>query len=187
MEEPVASRVEHNVSIPALADQFAAKKTPAALLVVDTSLVQCSPDSAALGGLPTNNEPPTLDTPIPNNQQFRDDAELGDLAWRFDPELGMIPTDEELHACNSRLVIVDSTREVEHNLHAGRGECYQMDKAGECEHSFENGTELPNFQMNPFVSINYPQGRDFFSEDLSVVRAGGDVWHRFFGALIYQN
>ena len=55
--------------------------------------------------------------------QFRKDSELGDLALRFDKSCGHFPTDDDLCCANSRLVIVDNTKCVEHVIHCGLAEC----------------------------------------------------------------
>jgi len=118
----------------------------------------------------------TPDMPIVDNQQFRHDSELGDLACRFKCENGCIPTNEEVRALKSRLVVVDQQKQEEHNMHSGPLECYQMDNAREHEHSFKNGTELPNPQTNPLIPKHYPQGCDYFSDILSVVHFGGGMY-----------
>jgi hypothetical protein len=48
------------------------------------------------------------------------------------------------------------------------------------KHSFENADEVPNVQTNPVRLIHYPQSRDDFTEELSVVRSTGSLFHKFF-------
>ena len=101
---------------------------------------------------------------------YRSDKDLGDLDWRFSADKGRFATDEEVRCLNSRVVIEDPDNEVEHVLHGSRAELYLADSLGYLDHSFENVMEVQNVQTNPVRSIHYPQGRDDFTESLSVVR-----------------
>jgi hypothetical protein len=82
----------------------------------------------------------------------------------------------------SRLVIEDPENSVEHVLHGSRSELYLANNLRSLDHSFENATDIhsfenatdiPDIKTNPLRSIHYPQGRDDFTEDLSVVRSTG--------------
>ena len=153
-EEP---RVKCNASIPTLAISYAARLAA------------------------TTNEPPELMTESDNAQQLSNDAnksldlhrsdnDLGDLDWRFSANNGWMVMDEEVCHLNSQLVIVDQDNEgVEHMLHGSRSELYLANNLRSLDHSFKNVIEIPNIQTNPLRSIHYPQGRDNFTEDLSVV------------------
>jgi len=59
-------------------------------------------------------------------------------------------------------------------------ELYLADYLRDLEHSFENNSQLPDPQTHPFVTTYYPQGRDHFTNHLSVVRAGGETFDDFF-------
>jgi hypothetical protein len=102
---------------------------------------------------------------------YRSDRDLGDLDFRFDPKRGWFATDKEIASLNSRLVFVDRENNVEHNLHSFRAELYLADDLRNCDHSYENGPELPNFQTNNVRTIHYPQGCNDFSKDLCVLRS----------------
>ncbi len=120
-----------------------------------------------------------VDSSIKESNPFRPDSELGDLNHRFDSKLCKIPTNEEMVALNSRVIVLNN--DVQHVMHGGRAEFYLMDDLHWCPHSFENGSKLPSPQTSPLVTIQYPIGVDYFSDDLSVARAGGKVFHTFFG------
>jgi hypothetical protein len=111
---------------------------------------------------------------------YRSDEDLGDLDWRFSDDKGRFAMDEEVHCLNSWLVIMDLDNRTEHVLHGSRAELYLADNLRNLKHSFENANEVPNVQTNPVRSIHYPQGRDDFTEELSVVRSTGSLFHKFF-------
>jgi hypothetical protein len=75
---------------------------------------------------------------------------------------------------------MDPDNGAEHVLHGSRAELYLADNLRNLKHSFENADEVPNVQTNPIRSIHYPQGRDDFTEELSVVRSTGLLFHEFF-------
>jgi hypothetical protein len=113
-------------------------------------------------------------------EPYRSDEDLGDLDWRFSDDKGWFAMDEEVCCLNSRLVIMDPDNGAEHVLHGSRAELYLADNLRNLKHSFENADEVPNVQTNPVRSIHYPQGRDNFTEELSVVRSTGSLFHKFF-------
>jgi hypothetical protein len=117
-------------------------------------------------------------------EPYRSDEDLGDLDWRFSDDKGWFATDEEVRCLNSRLVIMDPDNGAEHMLHGSRAELYLADNLRNLKHSFENADEVPNVQTNPVRSIHYPQGRDDFTEELSVVRSTGSLFHKFFKHLM---
>jgi hypothetical protein len=110
----------------------------------------------------------------------RPDKELGDLDWRFSDDTGRFATDEEVCCLNSRLVIEDPQNGAEHVLYGGFSELYLADRLRDLNHSFENATDLPDVQTNPLRMTHYPQGRDDFTDDLSVVRSSGDAYQNYF-------
>jgi hypothetical protein len=112
---------------------------------------------------------------------YRSDEDLGDLDWRFSgDDKGRFAMDEEVCCLNSQLVIMDPDNGAEHVLHGSRTELYLADNLRNLKHSFENADEVPNVQTNPVRLIHYPQGRDDFTEELSVVRSTGSLFHKFF-------
>jgi hypothetical protein len=44
-------------------------------------------------------------------------------------------------------------------------------------------TWLLCMQTNLLVMVSYPQGRDYFSDGVCMIRGGGDVFEQIFGAL----
>jgi hypothetical protein len=111
---------------------------------------------------------------------YRSDEDLGDLDWRFSDDKGQFAMDEEVRCLNSWLVIMDPDNGAEHMLHGSRAELYLADNLRNLKHSFENADEVPNVQTNPVRLIHYPQGQDDFTEELSVVRSTGSLFHKFF-------
>jgi hypothetical protein len=112
-------------------------------------------------------QPYDFNAPKPN--PYRSDRDLGDLDFRFVPKCGWFATEKEIASLNLRLVIVDHENNVEHHLHSSRAELYLADNLRNCDHSYENGLELPNFQTNNVRTIHYPQGCDDFTKDLCVL------------------
>jgi hypothetical protein len=165
-EEP---RVDPNASLPTLADQLARAQVAA-----------------------TTNLPPASTTEIDNAPQLANDAtkslnprrpdkDLGDLKTRFSEDTGRFATDEEVRLLNSRLVIEDPKNGEEHVLFGGASELYLADRLRDLDHSFENASDLPDPRTNPLRTTHYPQGRDDFTNGLSVVRAGGKTYEDYFG------
>jgi hypothetical protein len=113
---------------------------------------------------------------------YKDDSLLGDLTIRFDPKYCQIPNDAKVAEYRARLVIATDSS-VEHVVHEGQAEFYLADKLSERVHSFECITDLSNAHSTPLVTMNYPQHVDFYSNDLSVVRAGGPDFEKLFGRL----
>ena len=62
-------------------------------------------------------------------------------------------------------------------------QAFTCDDLRNCEHSFKNGSDLPLPQTNSLVMVSYPQGHDYFSDGVSMIRGGSDVWEQIFGAL----
>jgi hypothetical protein len=164
-EEP---RVDCNASIPTLANQLARAQAAA-----------------------TTNEPPELMTESDNARQLanhatksfephRPDKELGDLDWRFSEDTGRFAMDEEVCRLNSRLVIEDPQNGAEHVLYGGFSGLYLADRLRDLDHSFKNATDLPDIQTNPLRITHYLQGRDDFTDELSVVRSNGDAHQNYF-------
>ncbi len=103
---------------------------------------------------------------IPN--PHRPDSNLGDLDKQFDPQLCSIPTNAEVvHLC-SRVVV--NHEKSQHVMFCGSAEFYIMNDLGSHLCSFENGLTMPNPQTTPVPCNYYPQGVDFFSDSVSIVR-----------------
>jgi hypothetical protein len=107
------------------------------------------------------------------------DKWLGDIDARFKNSRCKIATDEEIRTFNSRVCVSD----IEHVVHCGTSELYMISNLWEQVHSFENNTPLPNPQMSSCIQISYPQGVNCFTEDVSVVRLGTDMYNKHFGGL----
>jgi hypothetical protein len=84
---------------------------------------------------------------------------------------------------NSRLVIEDPKNAAKHVLHCGFSELYLADRLRDLDHSFENATDLPNVQTNPVRTTHYPQGRDDFTNNLSVIRPNGEPYQMYLSKL----
>ena len=162
-------RVDCNASIPTLADQLARAHVAA------TTNEQTEPTTERDNAwqLTNNNATKSLNP-------HRPDKELGDLDWRFSEDTGRFATDEEVRRLNSRLVIEDPPNGAKHVLHGGFSELYLADRLRDLDHSFENATDLPDVRTNPLRTTHYPQGRDDFTDDLSVVRSNGDIYQNYF-------
>jgi hypothetical protein len=161
-------RVKHNASIPTLADQFLAPTQAAAI----------------------RNEPPEPMTESDNSLQLakdvtkplnphRPDKELGDLDWRFSEDTGRFVMDEEVGHLNSQLVIEEPENGAMHVLHGGPLELYLADRLRDLDHPFENVTDLPDVQTYPLRMTHYPQGRDDFTNNLSVARSNGNAYKEY--------
>jgi hypothetical protein len=74
--------------------------------------------------------------------QFRDDSELGDLSWRFNPSHSWIPTDDDLCHLKLRVVAVNNAKHIEHVMHCRCVELYLFDDLRNRDLSFKNGTDL---------------------------------------------
>jgi hypothetical protein len=64
-------------------------------------------------------------------------------------------------------------------LFGGTSELYLADRLRDLDHSFENTTNLPDPQTNLLRTTHYPQGREDFTNGLSVVRAGGKTYQEY--------
>jgi hypothetical protein len=102
---------------------------------------------------------------------------------RFSEDTGRFATDEEVRRLNSRLVIKDPKNTAEHILHCGFSELYLVDRLRDLDHSFENATDLPNVQTNPLRTTHYPQGRDDFTNNLSVIQPNGKPYQMYLSKL----
>jgi hypothetical protein len=92
-------------------------------------------------------------------------------------------TDEEVCHLNSRLVIKDPKNAAKHVLHCGFLELYLADRLRDLNHSFKNTTDLPNVQTNPLRMTHYPQGRDDFTNNLSVIQPNGEPYQMYLSKL----
>jgi hypothetical protein len=157
----VATGIDLNISVPAVLEQFA--ENPSASTAMDLP--------------PKVNA--KVDSSVKESNPFMPDLEIGELNHCFDSKFCKIPANEEMVALNSRVVVFNN--DVQHVMHSGQAEFYLMDDLHQCPHLFENGSELPSPQTRPLVTIQYLIGVDFFSDDLSIARTGGKVFHTFFG------
>lgn len=186
-------RVDPNASLPTLADQLSqatASKPPESVagrvdapqLGNGTNDTNDANDATALTQTPTPTPTPTPTlTPTLSLNPKRPDKDLGDLNVRFSENSGRFATDEEVRQLNSRLVIEDPDNGEEHVMFGGTAELYLADNLRNLYHSFENNSPLPDPRTHPLTSKYYPQGRDHFSNILSVVRHGGKTFDDFFG------
>lgn len=178
----MATLANVNLSVPFLSEQFSAKPS------VTTVAKFAAKPSAAAPPAQTYAEPDKVTEEVPgaltmrgSTNPNRPDSELGDLNRLFDPRMCRLCTDEEVGRVNSRVVVVHNNKQ--HILYCGAMECYSLDDLKNRDHSFENGSNLPCPQTNPFITETYPQGLDVFSNDVSVVRAGGNIFNQIFGKL----
>jgi hypothetical protein len=51
-----------------------------------------------------------------------------------------------------------------------------MDRLRDCNH----GSDWRQAQTNPFITVTYPQGVDYFSNDISAVQGGSDLFSKVF-------
>lgn len=121
--------------------------------------------------------PPTKEMPIID--PCRPDSDLGDLSVRFDSASCSLATDAEVAAFNSRVVVLDEKKQQEFVMYVGAAEFYVMGHLRERPHSFENGSDIPSPQSNPYVSTCLPLGRDAFTPDVSVARPGGSIFDTY--------
>jgi hypothetical protein len=102
---------------------------------------------------------------------------------RLSEDTGRFATDEEVCRLNSRLVIEDPKNAAEHVLHCGFSELYLADRLRDLDYSFENATDLSNVQTNPLRTTYYPQGRDDFTNNLSVILPNGKPYQIYLSKL----
>ena len=163
------------------------------LSTIDEQLVSMRP------AVPTNSagcEPPSEPTPAMVAKQVfttpcaspemnpvcADDwPGTGTLAERFDISRCRFPSEEEIRQLCSWVVVL--TEDMEHIMHCAPLEFYLMDNLRERDHSFENKTPLSDPQTGSRLQVNYPQTMDYFSEVLSVVRGGNDLYGKHFGSI----
>ncbi len=112
---------------------------------------------------------------------YKADSQLGDLNNLFGPGWCQFPTNEEVGKVNSRVVVSDGDKQ--HVMCCSSMEWYSMDKLWDCNHAFENGSNWRQAQTNPFITVTYPRGVDYFSNDISVVQGGSDLFSKVFGNL----
>lgn len=115
------------------------------------------------------NPPHDATTEKPSTNPLKPDSELGDLNSLFDSAQCRIATDEEVGIFYSRVVVMDGVKQ--HVMFCGGAEFYSMDRLRDRKHAFENGTDLPRAQSEPFITLTYPLGVDYFSDDLTVLRS----------------
>jgi hypothetical protein len=166
-----------NSLVPSLSKQLAAKpsastatKSPAQLLAAviacPMQVDQCSTTkecAASIGNTMLSSNP------------YRPDSKLGNLNHLFNPGLCQLPTDEDIASLKSRVVVVHD--DMLHVLYCGSLECYSLDDLRNHNHAFKNGTDLPCLQTNSLVMVVYPQGHDYFSDGVSIIRGGGKIFH----------
>jgi hypothetical protein len=116
----------------------------------------------------------------PTVNPYRPDSDLGDLSIRFDPDKCRFATDEEVAAFNSRVVVIHEDEQHEYVMHGGSSELYVMADLRDHPHSFENGSDIPSPQTNPYLSTSLPLGRDSFTPAVSVARPGGSIFDAYF-------
>jgi hypothetical protein len=116
----------------------------------------------------------------PTVNPYRPDLDLGDLSIRFDPDKCRLATDGEVAAFNSRVVVLDEKKQHEYVMYGGSSELYVMADLREHPHSFENGSDIPSPQTNPYLSTCLPLGRDSFTPAVSVARPGGSIFDTYF-------
>ena len=116
----------------------------------------------------------------PTINPYRPDSDLGDLSIRFDPDKCRLATDGEVAAFNSRVVVLDEKKQHEYVMYGGSSELYVMADLREHPHSFENGSDIPSPQTNPYLSTCLPLGRDSFTPAVSVARPGGSIFDTYF-------
>ena len=87
--------------------------------------------------------------------------------------------DEEVGRLNSPLVIKDPENGAEQVLHGGSSGLYLANRLRDLDHSFENATDLPDVRTHPLRTTHYPQGRDDFTNNLSVARSNGNAYRDY--------
>jgi hypothetical protein len=110
-----------------------------------------------------------------------DNSKLGDLDKRFDPGRCQPATDQEV--CRHNLRVVVCADQVEHVLHCGQFEYYLVDNLKTYNHPFKNGNKLSDTQTSSCVVMSYPQGVDYYSNNVSVVRLGGEMYNKHFKSM----
>jgi hypothetical protein len=111
----VVKGVDLNILVPALMEQFA--ENPSA-------------SSTAMDLPPKVNA--KINSSIKESNPFRPDSMLGDLNHCFNLKLCKIPTNKEMAALSSRVVVLNN--DVQHVMHGGRAEFYLMDALRRCNH-----------------------------------------------------
>ena len=106
---------------------------------------------------------------------------LGDIDARFEKSRCEFPSDEEIRTFNSRVCVY--TSDTEYVVHCGTSELYLISNLRERVHSFENNTPLPNPQTSPRAQMSHPQGVNYFTDNVSLVRLGTDMYDEHFGGL----
>jgi hypothetical protein len=155
-----AMAVAFNTTVPSLSEQFPAKPPSQLAAAVVLFLGQVKQGGTIEDATTTNS--------------FWPNSPLGNLAHAFDLSLRHLPTDEEIAALKSRVVVIHEG--IMHVLYCGSLEAYSLDNLRNCAHSFENVSDLPYPQTNLMVMVSYPQGRNYFSYGVSMIlRGGGDV------------
>lgn len=170
---PSAARANVNSSVPSLSEQYSAK--PSTLAVAE---LPAQPTAAAKACETPAAAAATSEGPKANPK--RPDSELGDLNDRF-PDNCRIPTDEEVGRLNSRVIVMEEDKM--HTLFCGTTECYSIDNLKIRNHAYENGSDLEAPQTSRCVTQTYPQNLDVFTNDVSVVRGGSDLYNSLFGGL----
>ncbi len=122
-----AMTVAFNALVPSLSEQFAAKPPSQHAAAVIPFLGQIKQGSTVKHATTTN--------------PFWPDSALGNLAHCFDPSLCHLPTDEEIAALKSRVVVIHEG--IMHVLYCSSLEVYSLDDLRNHEHSFKNGSDLP--------------------------------------------
>lgn len=64
-------------------------------------------------------------------------------------------------------------------LHGGSSKLYLADRLRDLYHSSKNATDLPDVQTHPLRMTHNPQGRDDFTDDLSVAQSNGDAYQEY--------
>ena len=103
------------------------------------------------------------------------------LSERLDPSSCTIPTMSDLAMLKARVIVL--TPELQYTLHCDIAEMYLMDNLGRHLHGMTCGTPFPSPQTNPLSLFDIPIRRDYFSNDISVVRPGGKLFSKHFQGL----
>ena len=100
---------------------------------------------------------------------------------RFEPSKCSIASHLDLRSLNSRVVV--KIGDVDHVAHCAPLEYYLHDNLTKHEHSFDNKTPLSDPRNGPRVTVNYPQMVDHISDDVSIIRGGGELFDKHFSDL----
>ncbi len=139
-----------NLSVPLLSEQFSA--VPSAMATSE-SAAHLSAVAVMTNG---------------STNPYKPNSQLGNLNSLFDPGKCQFPTDEEVSKVNSRVMVSDGDKQ--HVICCSSMEWYSMDRLRDHNHAFENGSDWRQVQTNLFITVTYPQGVDYFSNDVSVVQ-----------------